>query len=347
MKRQLRVGIVGTGKMAKIRAEVMSGIEDVTMIAVAHGSPEADRTMRLVAFARQHGISDLDKWSIGDLEDAGLDALVVCSTAETHCDIIEEAAKAGVPYIFCEKPFGVAIPEIDRALIALDAHDAKLQVGFNRRFDPHFLELHEKVRGAVRHLEIVSLDPAPPSLENLTQDRALISETMVHDFDTALWFLGDGVDCISVRESCKNQDLKRAELYQIDAAVALLGFEDGETCTIRNHWGSPTGYRQEIRICDSNYEVWVTNSSDNGTSWLVGVCRMQSAALHKGFQDRYAESYVLEILAFLRSVREGGEISSGTAEQARQVAVLVDCARESAYLHGKSFNPLVQNHVAA
>ena len=75
---------------------------------------------------------------------AGIDAVAICTTTDTHVELIEAAAAAGVA-IFCEKPIAFDLAEVDAALEAVGAAQIPLHVGFNRRFDP----AHRAVRDAV------------------------------------------------------------------------------------------------------------------------------------------------------------------------------------------------------
>ena len=65
-----------------------------------------------------------------------VDAVAICSSTDTHVDLLVAGAAAGKP-IFCEKPLSLDLAEVDGALAAIAARPAcSLQVGFNRRFDP-------------------------------------------------------------------------------------------------------------------------------------------------------------------------------------------------------------------
>ena len=85
-----------------------------------------------------------------------IEAVVICSATDTHTQIIIEAAQAG-KHIFCEKPIDLSLKRIDAALAAVERAGVKLQIGFNRRFDPNF----RRIRQAVEQGEIGQ--PYPPA----------------------------------------------------------------------------------------------------------------------------------------------------------------------------------------
>ena len=100
---------------------------------------------------------------------ADVDAVAICSTTDTHADLIVAAARAGKA-IFCEKPVSLDLAEVDRALAAVEAAG----VAVPDRLQPP-LRPRPRVGRARRsptatvgepHLvRISSRDPAPPPLE--------------------------------------------------------------------------------------------------------------------------------------------------------------------------------------
>src|SRR5262249_56516868 len=101
------------------------------------------------------------------LDAADVDAVAICTSTDTHADLIVAAAEAGKP-IFCEKPVSLDLAEVDRALAAVDAAGVPFQIGFNRRFDPaHAAVAAAVAAGEVGDPQIVRISsraPAPPPL---------------------------------------------------------------------------------------------------------------------------------------------------------------------------------------
>ena len=74
---------------------------------------------------------------------------------------IEEAAEAG-KQIFCEKPIALDLAKIDRALTAVERAGVKLQIGFNRRFDPNFRRVRQVVAaGQIGHVSVAHVVERP------------------------------------------------------------------------------------------------------------------------------------------------------------------------------------------
>ena len=134
---------------------------EASLIAVA--DPCADRACETTAscgagFAEQP--EDV-------LRHPDVDAVLICSSTDTHASLLEASAAAG-KHVFCEKPLDLDPARIEAALAAIERAGVLLQVGFNRRFDPGFARLAAGVRGGEigrpEMVRITSRDPEPPPL---------------------------------------------------------------------------------------------------------------------------------------------------------------------------------------
>ena len=71
-------------------------------------------------------------------------------------------------------------------------------VGFNRRFDPSFKALRDRVQageiGRLEQVVITSRDPAPAPIEYLKVSGGLFRDMTIHDFDMARYLAGDIVE---------------------------------------------------------------------------------------------------------------------------------------------------------
>ena len=153
-----------------------------------------------------------------------VDAVAICTSTDTHADLIVEAARAGKP-IFCEKPVSLDLETVDRALEAVEAAGVPFQIGFNRRFDP----AHASVRAAVAagqvgdpHLvRITSRDPAPPPLSYVRVSGGIFLDMTIHDFDMARYVTGTEVVEVYARGAVR-VDPAFAEAGDVDTAMVVL-----------------------------------------------------------------------------------------------------------------------------
>ena len=121
-------------------------------------------------------------------KDKNIDAIFIASTTATHIKLILEAAKYKKA-IFCEKPLDLNISKINNCKKKIRRFNPKIQLGFNRRYDPAHSNLkNELLKGKIGKLEkviITSRDPAPPSIKYLKESGGIFKDMMIHDFDLA------------------------------------------------------------------------------------------------------------------------------------------------------------------
>ena len=72
---------------------------------------------------------------------------------------------------------------------------AKLMVGFNRRFDPHFAAVQKAIDdgqiGTVEMVQITSRDPGAPPPAYIKSSGGIFRDMTIHDFDMARFLLGE------------------------------------------------------------------------------------------------------------------------------------------------------------
>ncbi len=137
----VRMGVIGVGRIGSMHADLLArqvpGAE-VTWVNDAHVPAAAATAARL-----QVASGSVDQL----LAAPDVDAVAICTSTDTHADLIVAAAEAGKA-IFCEKPVSLDLAEVDRALAAVEAAGVPFQIGFNRRFDPaHAAVRARRVRG--------------------------------------------------------------------------------------------------------------------------------------------------------------------------------------------------------
>ena len=129
----LRIGVVGGGLVAQAEhLPYLASLRDrFTVAALA----EPSETVR-VALGERYGIQGLYADPKALVDDASLDAVVICSPAGTHAEVILAALDAGL-HVFVEKPMCITLADADRIVAARDRASRVVQVGTMKRFDPH------------------------------------------------------------------------------------------------------------------------------------------------------------------------------------------------------------------
>jgi myo-inositol 2-dehydrogenase/D-chiro-inositol 1-dehydrogenase len=299
MNRRINVGLIGTGRIGRLHAENLAyRIPEASLVAVSDIFVEAAQKV-----ASQLGVPAVHQDYRAILEDEAIEAVLICSSTDTHAQIIEEAADAG-KQIFCEKPIALDLPKIDRALAAVEKAGVKLQIGFNRRFDPNFGRVREIVAGGEigepHILRITSRDPQPPPIAYVKVSGGIFLDMTIHDFDMARFLMGSEVEEVYVAGGVM-VDPEIGKAGDIDTAIITLRFANGALGAIDNSRQAVYGYDQRVEVFGSKGMVAVSN--DKPDSAIVSTVTGECASLPLFFfVERYTESYLAETKAFVECV---------------------------------------------
>jgi len=301
---RIGLGIIGAGRIGQLHLDnILRYIPEASVLAL---SDIAFDHAKAVAEAR--GIEQVydDPGAIFGSPD--IDAVLICSSTDTHAEFIEEAARAK-KHVFCEKPIALDLGTIDRALAAADEAGIRLQVGFNRRFDPNFLEARRQVGageiGAVHVLRITSRDPGPPPIDYVKVSGGIFLDMTIHDFDMARYIVGDEVEEVYAVGGVL-VDPMIGEAGDIDTAVVTLRFRSGAIGVIDNSREAVYGYDQRLEAFGSGGMVSVGNPKPHTAVRSARDGDSAPPLLHF-FLERYSQSFVTELRAFVDAVRDGSE----------------------------------------
>jgi myo-inositol 2-dehydrogenase/D-chiro-inositol 1-dehydrogenase len=297
----LNVGIIGAGRIGKVHSENLAfRVPEARALAIA----DLDRGAA-AAVASRCGIPDVAASADELLDNPEIQAVLICSSTDTHADLIIRAARAG-KHIFCEKPIAHSLARIDAALAAVREAKVKLQIGFNRRFDPNFARVRAAVEsgevGKPRLLHIISRDPAPPPPAYVKVSGGIFLDMTIHDFDMARFLVGDEVEEVYTAAGVM-VDPAIGEAGDLDTAVIVLRFRNGTIGTIDNCRQAAYGYDQRVEIHGSLGKIATENCYPNQAFVSTGKGVRQDLPFHF-FMDRYTESFAREIRSFVRSVLE-------------------------------------------
>jgi myo-inositol 2-dehydrogenase / D-chiro-inositol 1-dehydrogenase len=311
--RTRRVGVLGCGRIGRLHAALLAGeVPGLEVVAVADVAPAAAATVSRASGAEVRSIAAV-------LESTDVDAVAVCTSTDTHVDLVVAAAEAGKA-IFCEKPVSLDLAEVDRALSAVERAGVPFMIGFNRRFDPGHRSVHDAVRaraiGDLHTLRITSRDPEPPPLGYVASSGGLFLDMTIHDFDMARHVVGSEVVEVFARGAVR-VDPRIGEAGDVDTAVVVLTHADGTMTTIENSRRAVYGYDQRLEAFGSGGMAASDNPARHA-GWTRTAEATTAEPLPWFFLERYRESYRQEWIAFQRYLSVGGPSPAG-----------VDAARQS------------------
>ncbi|QKV18512.1 inositol 2-dehydrogenase [Oricola thermophila] len=319
----LRFGLLGAGRIGKVHARAVTSNPDARLVAVADAFEAAAR-----AVADQYGCEIRTIEQIEAADD--IDAVVICTPTNTHADLIERFARAGKA-IFCEKPIDLSLERVRQCLDVVETTGAKLMIGFNRRFDPHFSAVRNAIEsgriGDVEMVQIISRDPGAPPADYIKASGGIFRDMTIHDFDMARFMLGEEPVSVLATGSILT-DPEIGTLGDFDSASVILMTESGKHCSISNSRRATYGYDQRVEVHGSKGAV----AAENERPVLIEVANADGYTrppLHDFFMTRYVAAYAAEIATFVSVVRDG-EAPSPSGQDGLMALALAEAAVRSA-----------------
>ena len=297
----VRFGLLGAGRIGKVHARSLAANPEARLVAVADALPAAAKAIAAGYGAEVRTIEKI-------LAAKDIDAVVICTPTDTHADLIEKFARAGKA-IFCEKPIDLAIERVAACLAVVAKTKALLMVGFNRRFDPHFLAVRAAIEagriGRVEMVTITSRDPGPPPYDYIDRSGGIFRDMTIHDFDMARFLLG--AEPVSVAaEASVLVDRKIAQHGDFDSASVILTTKAGQQCIISNSRRATYGYDQRIEVLGSKGMVAAENQRPVSIE-IASSAGFNRPPLHDFFMTRYIAAYAGEMAAFVAAVNSGAQ----------------------------------------
>mgnify|MGYP001264842490 FL=1 len=295
---KLTVAIIGAGRIGQLHANNILLTDYIELKSIADINISHLQNTNL---AKKIPIITTDTEDI--FKDPDIDAVIICSSTNSHTELIKKAAYAG-KHIFCEKPISFNIKETIEALNIVKNMGVKFQSGFNRRFDKNFRHVYNSVQndkvGKPHIIKITSRDPEIPSEEYIKVSGGLFMDMTIHDFDMARYLAGSDVTEVSVK-AANLIDPVFSKYNDVDTAITLLKFENGVLAVIDNSRRAVYGYDQRVEVFGSKGVVTAYN--EYKTTVEIATENVTTSDNPKYFfLERYREAYIEEIKSFANAI---------------------------------------------
>jgi len=298
------IAVLGCGRIGRVHARNIARYPRARLVTLFDIRSEVARET-----ATELGVApaaSLDAvWS-----NSAVAAVVVATPTPTHVPLITAAVQAGKA-VFCEKPIDLD-PERARACWQdIAPHKPRVMLGFNRRFDPSFRELRERLhRGEIGRLELLAItsrDPAPPPAEYIRSSGGLLRDMTIHDFDMARFLAGDFTEVQAFGANLVDPEI--GKLSDIDTCTVALRARSGALVQISNSRRCVYGYDQRLELFGAAGMLQAGNQ--RATSVEVWDARTTAACdpVLNFFIERYAQAYQAELEAFVAAVERGHPLS--------------------------------------
>jgi myo-inositol 2-dehydrogenase/D-chiro-inositol 1-dehydrogenase len=323
MSSALKFAVIGAGRIGLVHSGSVTDTSGATLEYVVDPI-QASAERVATQFGCKFSIDPLKVINSGEI-----DAIIIGSPTPTHLPLMEAAIDAGL-HVLCEKPIDLEIKNVDRLREKINKAKTRVAIGFNRRLDPEFYAVKERVNkgdvGKVEQVLIISRDPGPAPQAYIAVSGGIFRDMTIHDFDMARNFVPDIVE-VSATGTNSFCDYIKEENDFDNISVTMKG-SSGEIVTIINSRHSAFGYDQRIEVFGDKGMLQTSNLTPTTVKYSTkGFTSSQEPALEL-FLDRYATSYRRELELFIKGINDGGVYNS-TYDDGRAALILADAAHES------------------
>jgi len=246
-KKQIRVGLIGTGLMGRIHTNGYKRLADffpeyeyvpVLQACCSRREPNAK------AFMERWGYASYETDWRKIIERDDIDAVDICTPNDTHAEIAIAAAKAG-KMILCEKPLARTVAEAEGMLKAVEEAGVKNTVWYNYRRIPAVTLAKNIVSsgklGKIFHyranfLQDWTINPDLPQggdgtwrLDVESAGSGVTGDLLAHCVDTAMWINGGIKDVSAVTET-----FVKERVHQGTGQKQAVGIDDA--CIFHCHF---------------------------------------------------------------------------------------------------------------
>lgn len=208
------------------------------------------------------------------------------------------------------------------------ATGARLFVGFQRRFDPSFAALRDRVLGGefgtLLHVRTTDFDREPGSREFIAKSGGMFRDLVIHDLDWLTWTTGLAVKAVHAFGSSVISD-HYGQLDDCDIATVSVVLDKGSLATINSSRSHPLGQDVRAEILGTRAAVSVGLTESCPLTPLEGGSAIGSGASPQDFTVRFAEAFRRETDDFAQYVTEQSSVFLGcTLGQAIDASVAAE-----------------------
>ena len=295
----IRFGIIGAGRIGKVHSKTIASNPKAKLAYIADAVPAAAD-----ALASQYGAKVASVDEIMKAKD--VDAVLIGSPTGFHAEQIQAASNNGKS-IMCEKPVSLSVELIEQTLKVVEKNKSTLMIGFNRRFDPNFAELEQRIRkgviGDVELITVISRDPNPPPADYVKGSGGLFRDMMIHDLDMARFLMGEEFVVVNALGSAL-VDKAIGVAGDVDTAAVQMQTASGRIAVITNSRRATYGYDQRMEVHGAKGMLSASNVH-NTTVELHNADGTNADPIQNFFLERYGAAYANELNTFIEAVEKG------------------------------------------
>ena len=269
--------------------------------------------------------------------DKSIKCIFIATSTKTHLNYIDKAVR-NKKVVFCEKPLDLSLKKINQYRKKLSKFNPKIQIGFNRRYDPGHNSLKKNlVNGKIGKLEkiiITSRDPVPPSINYLKTSGGIFKDMMIHDFDLARYYVGSDEFKFLFATGEYFKDKKFKSVKDLELATVVMKTRKGVQCIITNSRHCSFGYDQRVELFGDKGMIISENQRDLETTFYLKNSTGSKQSFKNFFIERYSEAFKNQLNDLARFCQKKTK-PLADFEDGRMSVILAETANKS--LKSKKF----------
>ena len=288
----MKVLVIGAGRMGSIRVEDLSSDPRVGEVLITNRSPE-----KAEALAAKFGATAID-WSMAATISA--DAVVVAVGTDAHEEILKPILAKGLP-VLCEKPISLDLASTEAAISLAEQSGSKIQVGFQRRFDPSFVAIKNQIDsgliGTLYSLNMTAHDKTPSPREFIAGSGGIFRDMHVHDFDLIRWLTDSEVQSVFATKAVR-EHFDYADFDDADVSSVIVKTVSGVQVLVSGTRHGALGQDVRIEVFGSKNSVSAGLNSRTPLHTIEQQLETNVDA-YAGFVDRFREAFLNETRSFV------------------------------------------------
>ena len=324
-KNLINIALFGLGRIGQMHAENLINHPEFNLKYVFDIEEKLSNKL-----SKKYGCINIKSPNIA-FKDKDIKSIFIATSTKTHLKFIEEGVK-NKKVIFCEKPLDLDLKKINQSKKKLAKLNPKIQIGFNRRYDPAHNSLKEHlIKNKIGKLEkiiITSRDPSPPPLSYLKISGGIFKDMMIHDFDLARYYTGSD-EFVSVFATGEYfSDKKYKNVNDLELATVVMKTKKGVQCIITNSRHCSFGYDQRIELFGNKGMIISDNQRDLETAIYSKNSTNNKSTFKTFFIERYSEAYKIQLNDLAKLCNKNVK-PLATFEDGRMSLILAETANKS------------------
>lgn len=307
MPTEIKLGIVGLGRLGKIHAEnLVKNVPGCRLIAACSVVP-AELTFAKNILQVAELYSSYDEM----LASSSIDGVVIVSPSGFHVEQITKAIRKKL-HVFCEKPIGLDIPEIENVVNLIQEHPKQIfMLGFMRRYDDSYRYAKKLVdQGNIGELSVIRCYGIDPSsgmesfvkFAKASNSGGLFADMSIHDIDLVRWFSKTEVKKVwALGKNAAYPELD--EVGELETGAAMLELQDKTIALLVAGRNAAHGYHVETELIGTKGMVRIANVPEKNLVTIYdehGAIRPTS----QDFPERFKQAFISEMNEFVACIRE-------------------------------------------